>query len=206
MGDGVASDAATWDQRVDAAHRALRAQRDIQFDFQPVQPIRPPPWAQWLREVLEAMGPALPYVFWGGVSVGVLLVAWFVALELRPDRRRPRAATTPVDWRPDPSHARALLADADTVAAEGRYAEAIRLLLIRSVDDLSRRRPGVVKPALTSRDIAALDSLPEAPRGAFARMAQAVERTLFGGRPASEADFRRARDDYEAFAFPEGWR
>jgi hypothetical protein len=203
---GVASDAVTWDQKVDAAHRGLRSRRDIQFDFQPVQPIKPPPWAEWLREALESIGPALPYVFWGGLAVGVLLVAWFVTLELLPDRRRSAALIAPVDWRPDPSQARALLADADTVAAQGRYAEAIRLLLIRSVEHLSGRRPGLVKPALTSRDIAALDTLPDAPRGAFARLAQAVERTLFAGRPASEADFRQARGDYEAFAFPDAWR
>lgn len=203
---GVASDAATWDQKVDAAHRALRSQHDIQFDFQPVQPIKPPPWAEWLRQTLEALGPALPYVFWGGVIVGVLLVAWFVTLELLPDRRKSPAPTAPIDWRPDPTYARTLLADADTVAAQGRYAEAIRLLLIRSVEHLSGRRPGLVKPALTSRDIAALDALPEAPRGAFARMALAVERTLFAGQPASETDFRQARGDYEAFAFPDAWR
>ena len=48
--------------------------------------------------------------------------------------------------------------------------------------------------------------LPGEARAAFARLAQAVERTFFGGRPAGADDFGAAREDYEAFAFAEGWR
>src|SRR3546814_10172873 len=42
--------------------------------------------------------------------------------------------------------ARALLAEADALAAEGRFAEAAHLLLYRSVEDIEGRRPGLVKP------------------------------------------------------------
>jgi hypothetical protein len=80
------------------------------------------------------------------------------------------------------------------------------MLLFRSIDELAGRRPGHVRPALTSRDIAALDVLPPQPRAAFARLAQAVERTFFGGRPAGADEFQAAREDYRAFAFAEGWR
>ena len=45
--------------------------------------------------------------------------------------------------------ARARLADADALAAAGRFAEAVHLLLYRSVDDISDRRPGLVRPAMT---------------------------------------------------------
>jgi hypothetical protein len=37
-------------------------------------------------------------------------------------------------------------------------------------------------------------------------LAEAVERTFFGGRPADADEFGRARADYQAFAFAEGWR
>ena len=74
------------------------------------------------------------------------------------------------------------------------------------IDDLVTRRPGAVQPALTSRDIATLKVLPEDARAAFARLAQAVERTFFGGRPSDADAFSVARADYQAFAFAEGWR
>jgi hypothetical protein len=63
-----------------------------------------------------------------------------------------------------------------------------------------------VRPALTSRDIARLEAMPGDARSAFERIAEAVERSFFGGRPAGPEDFGRARADYQAFAFSEGWR
>ncbi len=202
----MASGAETWNGKVDAAHKALRASRDIQFDFRPIVEPKPPGWLKALAEFLEGVTPALPYIFWGGVILGALLIAWFVIQELAPMRPGKRAEVPLTDWRPDAAKAVVLLEHADRLAAEGRHADAIRLLLFRSIDDLAGRRPGLVRPALTSRDIAALDVLPEGPRGAFGRLAQAVERTFFAGRPADAQDFVRARGDYEAFAFAEGWR
>jgi hypothetical protein len=67
-------------------------------------------------------------------------------------------------WRPDAAVARVLLADADALAAKGRYAEAAHLLLRRSVQDIEGSRPRLVRPALTSRDIAAHPGLPDAAR------------------------------------------
>src|SRR3546814_9762389 len=71
--------------------------------------------------------------------------------------------------------ARALLAEADALAAAGRFAEAVHLLLYRSVEDIEGRRPGLVKPAMTSRDLAEAHDLPSVARGAFSRIARAVE-------------------------------
>ena len=61
----------------------------------------------------------------------------------------------------------------------GRYSEAAHLLLFRSIEDIDARRPDLVRPALTSRDIAALPRSPARPRRAFARIAMMVERSLF---------------------------
>jgi hypothetical protein len=62
-----------------------------------------------------------------------------------------------------------------------------------------------VRPALTSRDISALSSLPQRACQAFAGIAAVVERSHFGGRAVDAQDFRACRDAYEAFAFPELW-
>lgn len=197
----------TAEQKLALAHKALLNTRGIQFDFQTLE-VRPPPaWATALGRFLEAIAPGVKYVFWGGLIVGGALIIWFVLRETLPDLWPKRRTKVPLtDWRPEAETARALLEDADRLAGQGRFEEAIHLLLFRSIDDLSTRRPGLVKPALTSRDIAGLETIPPTPREAFARLARAVETTFFGGRPAGEAAFGEARRDYEAFAFAEGWR
>jgi len=215
QGAGVAAAGGqTAEQKLVLAHKALRATRGLQFDFNsmpaPQQPAWLEPFLKALKPVLDflvTIGPVLKYVFWGGLIAGVLLIVYFVIRETVPDSWfKRKTAVTATDWRPDNAQALALLEDADGLAAAGRFEEAIHLLLFRSIDDLAGRRPGAVRPALTSRDIASLEVLPPQPRAAFARLAQAVERSFFGGRPASAEEFGTARQDYEAFAFAEGWR
>ena len=202
----AASAGQTAEQNLALAHQALLKTRGIQFDFKGApQPPETPQWARALGEVLQA--PVLAYVFWGGLILAALFILYVVAREVFPDigpKKRTRVELT--DWRPAPEQARALLEDADSLAREGRFEEAIHLLLFRSIDDLAGRRPGLVKPALTSRDIADLEAMPADARSAFSRLASAVETSFFGGRPAGEAAFGAARADYEAFAFAEGWR
>lgn len=205
---GAAGEAASAEQKLAAAHGALLKTRGLQFDFGGAPKEAPSELPPWLVELLRVITPALPYVFWAGVIVGGALILFYLARELLPESwfRRRRAAPTATDWRPAPEQARALLQDADSLAAAGRFEEAIHLLLFRSIDDLSTRRPGAVRPALTSRDIAGLEALPASARAAFGRLAEAVERTFFGGRAAGADAFSAARADYEAFAFAEGWR
>lgn len=208
-GAGVLSE-----QRLTAAHQTLRDTRGIQFDFTALPREEPPAWLVSVLEAivagLRAAAPVLQYVFWAGLALLVLAIVYVMLRETLGDRlpwmRRRQAPPAGADWRPEAGAARALLEDADRLAEAGRYEEAIHLLLFRSIEDLSRRKPGLVKPALTSRDIAALSAIPERPRGAFARIAAAVEMSFFGGRPVSPADFHEARRHYEAFAFAEAWR
>ena len=96
--------------------------------------------------------------------------------------------------------------DADALAEQGRFGEAVHLILFRSIDDLAGRKPGSVRPALTSRDIAAMDAIPAPARSAFGHIADVVERSFFGGRPLGQVDFRDCRTAYERFAFAGGWR
>lgn len=189
-----------------AAHRALLHAHGLQLDFK-AAPTPPPPPA-WLESLFEFMGglaPILKFVFWGGLAVGAVLIVWFVAREVLASRYTKAPTAAPADWRPDAGQARALLEEADRLAAAGRFGEAIHLLLFHSIDDLSGRRPGLVRPAFTSRDIAGLEQIPATPRDAFARIAERVERSFFGGRAVGSDEFSQARGDYEAFAFPEGW-
>ena len=121
--------------RVEAAHQALLREPGLQFEFEAVPP--PPELPDWLRAFFEFLGgfqPVFEVLFWVGVAALVGLILYFVAREmLRYHRRRlpePEAADDAVpDWRPPVARARALLSDADRLAAEGRFGEAVHLLL-----------------------------------------------------------------------------
>jgi hypothetical protein len=199
-----------------AAHAHLLGDKAIQFSFAPQPRIAPIHLPAWLRALAHAIGavvrtasPLVTYLFWVGLGVAAVLVLYLIAREVFGirfgRRRRTKARPSPADWRPEAFKARALLADADRLAAQGRYDEAIHLLLFRSIDEIEDRRPHLVRPALTSRDIAALEALPETARTTFGRIAQIVERNLFGGRPVEAASWAECRTAYEAFAFPQVW-
>ena len=192
--------------RLRAAHQALLEIRGLQHDFAAAPPVKPPPWLKALLEFLQVAGPVLKVVVWVGLAAGLLLILWFIARELLATRFRPKRETPAlVDWRPDAQAARALLEDADALAAAGRFAEAVHILLFRSIEEIGGRRPGLVRPALTSRDIASTVAMPAEAAGAFGRIAEAVERSFFGGRSLGPEEFAAARSDYQAFAFAEGW-
>lgn len=188
------------------AHRRLLADGAIQFDLPRVERAEMP---AWLLNFLSAIYPVLEVLFW--VLVAALLAYFLYAIASWasgrgwPWRRR-KAEAEDESWRPDEAPARQLLGEADQLATQGRYAEAARLLLYRSIEDIDARRPQLVRPALTSRDIAALPDIPGAPRSAFARIAMMVETSLFAARPLAEGDWRACRSAYEEFAFAEGWR
>jgi hypothetical protein len=196
--------------RLAAAHQAMLRTKDLQFSFAAgPKPPDPPAWLDWAAKAFQWLAPILKWVFWIGLAAVAALVLYFLVRELLGVRlRRRRRASAPsavADWRPDAGRARALLEDADRLAAEGRYDEAARLLLHRSVEDFQGRRPGAVRPALTSRDIAALPSMPAAAKAAFSAIAAAVEASFFGARPLDAAAFAACRGAYERFAFPEAW-
>lgn len=190
------------------AHARLRADRSVQFDFPPVEPERraeAPEWLQAIFGVLADLAPFLTYVFWIGLAAAVLIILFFIGREVVrsrfPGRRKPLELAAE-DWRPAKGEALLLLADADALAAQGRFAEAAHLLLRRSIQDIRSGRPGLVTPALTSRDIARHQALPNAARQAFAAIADLVERSRFGGRMLDERGWGQARAAYTDFALP----
>ena len=207
---GRAAAAAAGDQLA-RAHARLLHDPTLQFAFTGPHPPPPAPgWLKWIGQLLVWIAPAMQWVFWAGVAIGVIALLVFIGRELIavrwPKLKRKRVAPqTLPEWRPEPARARALLEDADRLAAAGRFAEAARLLLHRSIEEVEGRRPRAVRPALTARDIASLDSLPAAARPPFSLIAEVVERSFFGGRPVDADAFARCRRAYESFALPEAW-
>lgn len=228
-----AKDAASAADGLAAAHDALKADSSIQFSLQPVPPPPQPP--QWLRDTFEWLGQALspvgrffqwigsfmpdaPYariLLWTVLAAAALGFAIMVYQRIRdgewrlPGRRRPVGVEVEAEeesWAPEAAPARSWLREADALAAQGRYAEAVRHLLFRSIEDIGRRRPRLVRPALTSRELAAAEALPPPARSLFARIAGLVEHSLFGGRPVEAADWTAARTAYADLVLPGTWR
>jgi hypothetical protein len=190
------------------AHAALLRHHDLQFDFTATPQLKPPGWLLWLGKALMALAPLLHVVFWVCVVLGAAAVLFFVVRELialahrRSPRRKAASPAPEPEWRPTRAKAQVLLDEADRLAAQGRFGEAVHVILFRSIDDIDGRWPNLVKPALTSRDIAMHQALPEAARRTFADIARVVERSFFGGAELGSDDFASCRRAYEAFALP----
>jgi hypothetical protein len=194
------------------AHQQLLADRDIQFDLARFQPPKLPAWVKALGEFLDAIGPGLRILFWVVVALVALfllycLVRWLQGQAFAwPWKRRARAAEAAESWQLEEAPARALLVEADALATKGDYSAAAHLLLRRSIEEIDSNRPQLVRPALTSRDIAGAAALPPEPRSAFGRIVRAVEGSLFGGRALGEQDWRDCRAAYEIFVFSPEWQ
>lgn len=208
--EGAASASADVAAGFDAAHAVVAADKTLQFQVAAERP--PPPMPDWLKALFGFLGdlaPLFKVIFWIGLAAIVLAILWFIAREILrirlPDRQKPKAPAGENDWRPAPGVALALLSDADALAEQGRFDEAVHLILLRSIGDIDGRLPNSVRPALTTRDIAGLGRLPDAARPAFSRIARVVEASLFGGRGVDRAAFTECRQAYEAFAFPGTW-
>ncbi len=190
------------------AHQAMLRRSDLQFDLVAPPEIRTPDWLIALGKLLLSLAPLLKVVFWIGLAAGVVLIVYFIAKEIlsRFRRRSPKSAAAPAqqepEWRPARARALTLLEDADRLAAQGQFSEAVHLILFRSIEDIESRWPNLIRPALTSRDIAEHNALPEAARRTFGDIARMVELSFFGGALLQADDFSACRRAYEAFALP----
>lgn len=193
------------------AHARLVADKSTQFELPAFVPPEIPAWIKPTGEFFKWLLPAFPYIFWGAVALVVGLVAWFIVNESRgmafrwPWQRKP-GAEEEAEWAPDETAARALLTEAEALAAAGRYAEAARLLLRRSVEDIARRRPEFLKPSVTARDISVADAIPGGARKAFAAIARVVEVSAFGSASVSADAWTECRAAYGEFALAGSWR
>ncbi len=211
---GVETDLGT----LDAAHAAYVRRGDLQLERperlpEEVKSAAPPPdWLAALADFLEALRPLFQLIFYAAIALvigGVLYFIFGEAVRARFGLRRKidtrREDDVIADYRPEERAARSLLEEADALARQGRFGEAVHLLLFRSIDELHGRIRGGIPDALTAREIARLAALPERPRAALAPIIRIVEQSFFGGRDVDVNGWKTARASYEAFAFGEGW-
>ncbi len=205
----------------EAAWAKVRAMGDIQFTPLSPRPAPATPPPQWLLDLIAWLARWIAWLgqwsspfgrwlvqYWRWIEIGVPVLLGLIVLALvwsiwRAREVRNAATGEAAEWRPDATLARALLADADRLAAEGRYDEAVHLLLRRSFDDIAETRPDWLTPASTAREIARLPALPASARGAFGVIAREVERSRYALDSLAQPDWDRARAAYAAFAVPQ---
>jgi hypothetical protein len=165
------------------------------------------PIGRFLRSLFEPLArllgiswPVFEKILIGLAVLGVLVLAWRIVAPLIASRRSRREEVVETDWAPAHAAAGALLEDADRLAAEGRFGEAVHLLLQRSVSHIADAQPDWLQPASTAREIAGLQLLPPAARQAFGVIAARVERSLFALRDLDAGDWQAARSAYSDFA------
>ena len=155
----------------------------------PDEPTQPEPSSFSLGPLAELVR----ILMWIGLAVAVVLaVAWVMSRvggrtldqEVDPGAGAPAPLEVPLE-------------SAQRLAAAGRFAEAIHLLLLETLAALSRAAR--LAPSLTSREIAARVPLPARAREALAGLVAAVEISRFGGAPAGERDYRACLARFHAF-------
>ena len=226
------SQAAAGPDRFAEAWQALRNNSSVQFNLvaPPTAP-KPPAWLRaflnWVGKGVDQVGgflkwiasflPDAPYariLLWTVIALGAAGILALLYNRIRNGEwrfRQPRQAT-PVELSnddegaPEEAASNSWLEEADELASKGFFAEAAHHLLFRSIEDIARRRPALVRPALTSRELASSQTIPGRARELFSSIATLVERSLFGTSPVSRNEWLEARESYSDFVRPAAWR
>lgn len=157
-----------------------------------------PGWLDWLKFNLSA--DTLRILLWGAVILGVAVTIWSLRDSLPVFSRSRRITAHEAEAHaPDPSSRmdEARL-EADELADQGQYGEAMHVLLLKGLAEIRLRLGTSFAASLTSREILHRVSLPQAGGSALRAIVQSVEQTYFGGRPADREAYLGCREEFEA--------
>ena len=143
----------------------------------------------------------------GAIVVAMILVFLVNALQNRSgfrinrdrEQQEPELVETPVRAGPRAEDERTVQ-EADALAAEGRFTEAIHLLLLVAMDRLKQELGARVAPALTGREVLGLAPIPTTAAAPLGRMVLLSEIKHFGGRAAARRDYDQCRHDFLRFS------
>lgn len=138
-------------------------------------------------------------VLWGTVIAGILLAVWSLRDSL-PFISRSRKIVAPSRPPPSPAASSRLEEaglEADDLARQGQYREAMHLLLLKSLSEMRRQLKTSFAISLTSREILRRVQLPDIGRQSLRAIIAAVERTYFRGDDAGQDDYADCRRNFE---------
>jgi hypothetical protein len=146
---------------------------------------------------------AVTWILWCSILLGVVFVLYPLGDQLFRGRWR-----RPEDWDGQIGQAgsaaqRSTLefasANAEELAQQGRYREAIHLLLLHALNEMRRRLKAQFADSLTSREILRGANLAPAGGAALQDMIGRVEKSYFGEYPAAAEDYTACRASFDTF-------
>jgi hypothetical protein len=135
------------------------------------------------------------------IGIGILLYAFRDMIPIL--RMRPGGAWSGDEDASGDARTRtpaAVLGAADELAAQGRFVEAMHVLLLQGLADIRQRLDEQFADSFTSREILRSTKLSEAGRGPLRDIVDRVELTYFGQRPAALTDYQACRASFNALA------
>ena len=144
-----------------------------------------------------------PETIWVAVVIGVVILL-YAFRDLIPVLRAGRGG----DWTEDEAAGlvagsrppEIVLEAADDLAAQGRFVEAMHVLLLQALADIRRRLDEEFADSMTSREILRSRQLSDTLRRPLREVINRVEWTYFGGHPANRDDYLVCRASFSALA------
>ena len=191
---------------IERAYRAVKRDEDYQYELAEPIPRKPASafekaLGRFFNAIFSFIAPLLITIFYLGVGALILGALYLIGRAIyetkfaKPTAKKTEEPDIPL-YQPATAQARILLDEVDNLAAEGRYGEAVHTLLFRSIQDIDRNRPNVVRRSLTAREIGNLSVLTSESRTAFSTIAGVSELAHFGGVSVNKAGFETARKAY----------
>lgn len=188
-------------------YRDIKRNDAYQFELAEVIPPKPQSAlsraiGRFFELIFRVLAPILEIAFWLGLGALILGALYLIGRAVYETRfaRAPKSKDDDTPdiplYQPAQAQARILLEEVDKLASEGRYGEAVHVLLFRSIQDIDRNRPNIVRRSLTAREIGQLSILTQNARQAFSTIAGVSELSHFGGTPIGQAGFETARRAY----------
>ena len=186
-----------------AAMREILAGRDFrQLEQQSVRDALLEKLSNWLNRLLDRASRLRArsawlgsLIVWGFITVVCLALIWAL-LQLE---RRWRVRLAPENRAPATSAAsarawQAWLEDARRAASADQWREAIHFVYWAAISRLESRRLWPADRARTPREYLALVAPSDPRKSGLAALTGSFERTWYGGRPASENEYRKAEE------------
>jgi hypothetical protein len=182
------------EQRTDPQALADQAihRLDLQTELRREDEPQPPPRLQLPPETI-----------WIAIFVGVIILL-YAFRDLIPMLHAGRGGA----WSEDeaaslatgPRSPEIVLEAADDLATQGRFVEAMHVLLLQALADIRRRLDEEFADSMTSREILRSRQLSDALRRPLREVINRVEWTYFGGHPADHNDYLACRASFSALA------
>ncbi|MGJ4855417.1 hypothetical protein ACN6KF_001360 [Labrys sp. La1] len=148
-----------------------------------------------------SLGTLLSILLYAAIAAGLIFAIWTMRDRLPALGRRKLVASVDTDVSAQAASVERMVVaqvEADELARQGRLAEAMHALLLRSLIEVRKRLNVSFADSLTSREILRALSLPDRGKQALSDIIGRVEPVYFGESPAEERDYAACRQSYEA--------